>query len=167
MDFGDAPPGAGFSHTLDLLGDGSIRLVSTPGHSPGHLSVLLRAATGPVLVVGDAAYTCRAIIGVSCLAQDIGERKRAERELERLADAAEHASDAVVSIDLEGRVRNWNHGAERVCGYGAEEAIGRDVRELTMLTDEPSANISRVLAGESGYRYEPGGGARTVRSSTR
>jgi N-acyl homoserine lactone hydrolase len=57
----DCPPGAGFSHTLDLLGDGSIRLVSTPGHSPGHLSVLLRAATGPVLVVGDATYTCRAI----------------------------------------------------------------------------------------------------------
>ena len=48
-----------------------------------------------------------AIIGVSCLAQDIGERKRAERELERLADAAEHATDAVVSIDLEARVRNW------------------------------------------------------------
>ncbi len=32
-----------------------------PGHSPGHLSVLLRTATGPVLVVGDAAYTRRAI----------------------------------------------------------------------------------------------------------
>ena len=95
-----------------------------------------------------------AIVGVSCVAQDIGERKRAERELERLADAAEHATDAVVSIDLEGRVRHWNQGAERVYGYGAEEAIGRDVRELMMLTDEPSANMARVLAGESGYRYE-------------
>ena len=81
-------------------------------------------------------------------------RKSAERELARLADAAEHATDAVVSIDLEGRVRHWNHGAERVYGFSAEEAIGRDLRELTMLSDEPSANIARVLAGESGYRYE-------------
>ncbi len=95
-----------------------------------------------------------AIIGVSCLAQDNGERKRAERELERLADATEHSNDAVVSIDLGGRVRNWNQGAERVYGYAAEEAIGRDVRELMMLTDEPSANMARVLTGESGYRYE-------------
>jgi len=61
LDFGDAPAGAGFNHTLDLLGDGSIRLVSTPGHSPGHLSVLLRSASGPVLVAGDAAYTRHAI----------------------------------------------------------------------------------------------------------
>jgi glyoxylase-like metal-dependent hydrolase (beta-lactamase superfamily II) len=49
-----------FSHTLDLLGDGSIRLVSTPGHTPGHMSVLLRASGGrTVLLVGDAAYTLR------------------------------------------------------------------------------------------------------------
>jgi N-acyl homoserine lactone hydrolase len=55
------PPSNGFDHTLDLFGDGSVRLVSTVGHSPGHLSVLLRAAAGPVLVVGDAAYTRAAI----------------------------------------------------------------------------------------------------------
>ena len=61
LDFAGAPASKGFSHTLDLLGDGSVRLVSTPGHSPGHLSVLLRTAAGPVLVVGDAAYTRRAI----------------------------------------------------------------------------------------------------------
>jgi hypothetical protein len=33
LDFAGATAGAGFSHALDLFGDGSVRLVSTPGHS--------------------------------------------------------------------------------------------------------------------------------------
>ncbi|MGA2014291.1 MAG: PAS domain S-box protein [Solirubrobacteraceae bacterium] len=95
-----------------------------------------------------------AVIGVSCLAQDMTERKQTERELARLADAAQYATDAVLSIDLQGRVRHWNRGAERVYGFTAAEAVGRDLRELTMLADEPSENIARVLAGETGYQYE-------------
>jgi glyoxylase-like metal-dependent hydrolase (beta-lactamase superfamily II) len=48
--------------TIDLLGDGSIRLISTPGHTPGHMSVLLRVAgERQVLVVGDAVYTLRSL----------------------------------------------------------------------------------------------------------
>jgi glyoxylase-like metal-dependent hydrolase (beta-lactamase superfamily II) len=51
-----------FMKTLDLFGDGSIRLLSTPGHTAGHVSVLLRIADGPpVVLVGDAAYTRRSI----------------------------------------------------------------------------------------------------------
>lgn len=51
-----------FSSTVDFLGDGSIRLISTPGHTPGHMSVLLRVGEGrQVLVVGDAVYTLRSL----------------------------------------------------------------------------------------------------------
>ena len=51
-----------FTRTIDLLGDGTIRLISTPGHTAGHLSVLLSLADGKsMLVVGDAAYTIRNI----------------------------------------------------------------------------------------------------------
>lgn len=58
----DGEPYAAFKQTIDLLGDGTIRLISTPGHSAGHLSVLLRLADGgQVLLVGDAAYTLRNI----------------------------------------------------------------------------------------------------------
>ncbi|MGA2927245.1 MAG: PAS domain S-box protein [Solirubrobacteraceae bacterium] len=94
------------------------------------------------------------ITGAWSAGRDVTQRKRAERELARLADAAELATDAVLSIDLEGRVRHWNRGAEQLYGFTAAEAIGRDLRELTMLTDEPSENVARVLAGESGYLYE-------------
>lgn len=52
---------AGFGRSIDLLGDGSIRLVSTPGHSPGHLSLVLRLPDGELLLAGDAAYARRTI----------------------------------------------------------------------------------------------------------
>lgn len=63
VDFGEEGETYGaFGKTIDLLGDGSIRLISTPGHTVGHLSVLLRLTEGgQVLVVGDAAYTLRNI----------------------------------------------------------------------------------------------------------
>ena len=43
---------------LDLYGDGAITLLPTPGHTPGHQSVLLRLPeTGPVILTGDAIWT--------------------------------------------------------------------------------------------------------------
>ena len=42
----------------DLFGDGSVVLISTPGHSPGHQSLLVRLPkTGAVLLTGDAVHT--------------------------------------------------------------------------------------------------------------
>jgi len=51
-----AAPLGPFNKTIDLLGDGSVVLCSTPGHAPGHLSVLVRLGSGgEVLLTGDAA----------------------------------------------------------------------------------------------------------------
>jgi glyoxylase-like metal-dependent hydrolase (beta-lactamase superfamily II) len=50
-----------FSRTVDLFGDGSVRLLSTPGHTFGHQSVLLRLAGGALLLTADAAYSRRTI----------------------------------------------------------------------------------------------------------
>jgi glyoxylase-like metal-dependent hydrolase (beta-lactamase superfamily II) len=53
---------ASFGRAVDLFGDGSVRLLSTPGHTKGHLSVLLRLASGrELLLTGDAAYSRRSI----------------------------------------------------------------------------------------------------------
>jgi glyoxylase-like metal-dependent hydrolase (beta-lactamase superfamily II) len=48
-----------FDRTVDLLGDGSIRLLDTPGHTAGHMSVLARLTGREALLVGDAIYTMR------------------------------------------------------------------------------------------------------------
>jgi N-acyl homoserine lactone hydrolase len=43
----DVASHATFGRTLDLFGDGSVRLLSTPGHTHGHQSLLVRAAGWP------------------------------------------------------------------------------------------------------------------------
>jgi N-acyl homoserine lactone hydrolase len=56
-----ATPHEGFERTIDLFGDGSLRLLSTPGHTLGHQSILLRLKDGDLLLTADAAYTRRTI----------------------------------------------------------------------------------------------------------
>ena len=46
-----------FERSHDLFGDGSIRLIPTPGHTAGHRSVWVRLASGrEILLLGDACY---------------------------------------------------------------------------------------------------------------
>jgi N-acyl homoserine lactone hydrolase len=42
----------------DVFGDGSVTLISTPGHSPGHQCLLVKLSkTGAMLLTGDAVHT--------------------------------------------------------------------------------------------------------------
>ena len=47
---------ATFGRTFDLFGDGSVRLVYTPGHSVGHQSLIVRLKDREALLAGDAVY---------------------------------------------------------------------------------------------------------------
>ncbi|MGH2926025.1 MAG: N-acyl homoserine lactonase family protein [Solirubrobacterales bacterium] len=54
---------ATFGRTVDLFGDGSIRLAFTPGHTLGHMSVLARLRDRDFVIAGDAVYTMRQLEG--------------------------------------------------------------------------------------------------------
>jgi PAS domain S-box-containing protein len=93
--------------------------------------------------------------------EDITEAKLAERELQRLADAAEQGSDAIISIDLDNRIRHWNRGAERLFELAAEQAIGMSRDELNALTDQSEETglsgkdvVDKALAGGRGHAQE-------------
>jgi N-acyl homoserine lactone hydrolase len=57
----DADSFSAFGRSFDLFGDGSVRLVFTPGHTRGHLSAVLRLSHGEVLLAGDAIYLERTL----------------------------------------------------------------------------------------------------------
>jgi PAS domain S-box-containing protein len=48
----------------------------------------------------------------------------------RLRAMLESALDAVVTMDHRGCIVGWNHAAETIFGYGADEAVGREMAEL-------------------------------------
>jgi glyoxylase-like metal-dependent hydrolase (beta-lactamase superfamily II) len=46
-----------FTEALDVMGDGSLTLLPTPGHTAGSVSLLVRrAGRPPLLLVGDLTY---------------------------------------------------------------------------------------------------------------
>jgi len=47
---------APFTSAHDLLGDGSLVLLPTPGHTAGSMSMLVRGRDAPLLLVGDLTY---------------------------------------------------------------------------------------------------------------
>jgi glyoxylase-like metal-dependent hydrolase (beta-lactamase superfamily II) len=75
----------------DLLGDGSITCLSTPGHSAGHQSLRVVTADGPVVLASDACYFARTLDGgaLPSFAHDLEEQKRSLARLraERSAGA--------------------------------------------------------------------------------
>ena len=51
------PSVAPFTNAFDLMGDGSMVLLPTPGHTPGSLSMLVRRDNAPpLLLIGDLTY---------------------------------------------------------------------------------------------------------------
>jgi glyoxylase-like metal-dependent hydrolase (beta-lactamase superfamily II) len=93
---------AGFGRALDLFGDGSVRLAYTPGHTLGHMSVVLKTKEGEFLVTADAAYTMRTLREsvMPFGAHDEHEFKRSLNEVQRYT---EQTPNAIVSVghDLE------------------------------------------------------------------
>jgi PAS domain S-box-containing protein len=97
-------------------------------------------------------------------AQDLTDHKRAERGLKRAqeellashgrrAAIVEAALDAVLTLDAEGRICEFNPAAERVLGWPPEEALGRhvlDVVELPGLRSPGPVSLETYFASGHG-----------------
>ncbi len=92
-------------------------------------------------------------------------RKEAERQLSRsqarktaILDAA---LDAIITIDHEGKIQEWNRAAEVTFGYTREQAIGKELAELIIPPELRAlqrqaliAYVSGRQATVAGHRYE-------------
>ena len=112
------------------------------------------------------------IPSITDLENEVNERRRAEEEAvakeERFRAFVESVEDyAVYMIDAEGIVLSWNHGAERMKGYSAEEIVGQSFARFYSEEDRAEGKPENALriAAETG-RFQ-GEGWRVRKDGTR
>jgi two-component system CheB/CheR fusion protein len=95
------------------------------------------------------------IAGVVLSFVNITERKQAEEMRLWLSAVVTASSDAIISFSLDGTILSWNHGAERIFGHKADEAIGK---HLSILAPDQGAEqrklIERIASAQSIDNHE-------------
>jgi PAS domain S-box-containing protein len=95
-----------------------------------------------------------AVVGVSTVARDITELKHAERALReseaRNRAIVESSLDAIVMMDADGRIVEFNPAAELSFGRSRDEVVGQDMAELLVparLRERHRHGLARYRAG--------------------
>jgi PAS domain S-box-containing protein len=87
-----------------------------------------------------------AVTGYLGTMMNISDRKAGEHKIQEQAALLDVATDAIVVRDLHGQIQFWNHGAQRIYGWSADEAIGRTTSQLFYPDSSPE------LAVETAFR---------------
>ena len=122
-------------------------------------------SSGPFRVNGE-------LIGTVATLRDITDPKRAQdtlaRSEARYRHLVESASDAIVTLDANGRFTTVNHAAENISGYKREELVGQWFAPMLPDDDLPKAlgHFQQALSGETGLFesqfYRKDGEVRTI-----
>ncbi|HEY0992064.1 MAG TPA: chemotaxis protein CheB [Kofleriaceae bacterium] len=89
--------------------------------------------------------------GVVLTLTDISALDKARSRLAQMSAIVESCDDAIVGQGLDGTITAWNHGAERLFGYTADEAVGKNIRMLLppLAEDEHEHYLQRIRRGEN------------------
>lgn len=119
---------------------------------------LARRISRPVRELKDYAHALAGGKHVESWKQNITELEEVRAALSQaMAQSAElsalvaSSGDAIISIDLDGTIRTWNHGAEALFGFRREEIIGKS--KTVIVPEDRSTEFEdlrrQILAGES------------------
>ena len=96
------------------------------------------------------------VTGFAKITRDATDRRRAREAVESLAMIVASSQDAIIGMDVEGVVRTWNAGAERIYGWSEKEAVGRPIAFLAPpeRRQELSDMLRRLSRGERVDQFE-------------
>ena len=79
-----------------------------------------------------------------------------QRSLADMAAIVENSDDAIIGKTLDGIIRSWNKGAQRLFGYTPAEAIGRSITIIVPpeLLDDEQRILATLRQGERIEHYE-------------
>jgi two-component system, chemotaxis family, CheB/CheR fusion protein len=115
----------------------------------------IRAPSGQALLLTVLPYKSKndRATGVVLTVVDITSLKAAESEAARLSAIVRSSREAIISLSLSGVITSWNAGAQKLYGWSAAEAIGRDFRFL--VPDELRPEVDNLLAETRNGRDVP------------
>ncbi|MEA3191098.1 MAG: hypothetical protein QOD77_1680 [Thermoplasmata archaeon] len=93
---------------------------------------------------------------LSMVVRDTTERIQAEATLAHMAAIIASSEDAILSVDLDGRVTSWNQAAQRLYGHTGDEMIGQPLESLEPADrkGEVAGLIERVRLGDLVKQFE-------------
>ncbi|MFA5912849.1 MAG: PAS domain S-box protein [Burkholderiales bacterium] len=96
------------------------------------------------------SYNCEGVKVIQCNIRDISGRHDADRVLREFKAIVDASDDAIVSTSLDGVIKSWNPGAERLFGHTADEAIGSSMMLIVPpgLPDEGTEMIAPLSGGD-------------------
>ncbi|MFI5840635.1 PAS domain S-box protein [Catenuloplanes sp. NPDC051500] len=108
----------------------------------------------PAEISLSAIRTPEGLLIAAAIRDATGRRHAAEAQA-RLASIVLSSQDAIVGQTIDGVITSWNPSAERIYGYGADEAIGRSIIMLIPpdRVDETRDLMRRVAGGERVDRF--------------
>ena len=143
------------THEISMIRDRIIR-----GERLEHFETVRRRKDGTridiSLTVSPIVDESGQTIGISKIARDISEKRRAEGEKSYLATIVASSDDAIVSKTLDSVITSWNKAAEKMFGYTSEEAIGRQIY-IIIPPDrhgEETEILSKIKSGQSVDHFE-------------
>ena len=104
----------------------------------------LKAGASDFLVKGKFSRLAPAIERELREAESRRERRRAEEQLRYQANLLSNVNDAIMASDENYRITYWNHAAESLYGWSAEEALGNFGPDITQ-TEFPGLDTDEML----------------------
>ena len=138
-----------------VVGAGAAALVALLGFNA---MAFARGLQAPWLL-GGVIIADMLVIGVGVLvaAREVLTAEQRGVALEgQLASIVEWSEDAIIGKSLDGVIRSWNGGAERIFGYSAAEAVGRPISLIIpeeRLAEEDDV-MARIRRGEPVPHFE-------------
>jgi two-component system, cell cycle sensor histidine kinase and response regulator CckA len=82
--------------------------------------------------------------------EQTGAHRRAEEKIREQASLLDKSREAICVADADGYVTYWNASAERLYGWSAQEAVGRNLRDLLYTEDHARFETAYIFALASG-----------------
>jgi len=102
------------------------------------------------------AYDCEGVKVIQCNVRDVTAHNEADRVLREFKALVNASDDAIVSESLDGIIKSWNPGAEKLFGYTSEEAVGHSIAMLIPpgRPNDETEILERLARGERVEHFE-------------